>query len=89
MYKPLAIFLVIVLLLFLGLEAIRFIVLGELDDEDSESFKANERDDNETYKSGMIKILWSSGHPDVKFSRDYKIKRYRKGGKYEKYAELL
>ena len=42
-----------------------------------------------TYKSGMIKILWSSGHPDVKFSRDYKIKRYRKGGKYEKYAELL
>ena len=47
MYKPLAIFLVIVLLLFLGLEAIRFIVLGELDDEDSESFKADVGDDNE------------------------------------------
>jgi hypothetical protein len=41
------------------------------------------------YPSGMAKILWASGHIDIKFKRDYTIKKYRKGGKYEKYAELL
>jgi hypothetical protein len=35
-----------VLLVFFAIEALRFLALGELDDEDSESFKADVGDDN-------------------------------------------